>query len=179
MISVVQINLAALEAKAMRLSTSGRYALRAMVDLANQEDESPILRREIAERQEISSNYLAQLFLKLRQAGLVRSVLGPGGGYVLAKSASEISAGDIMRAVGETLMPVHCVDDGQENACHRADGCPTRVLWTKLGQQITQTLDATTLADLCEQTTRIAGQPSEPDEGQTAPCAELDISGTD
>ena len=161
----------------MRLSTSGRYALRAMVDLANQEDESPILRKEIAERQEISSNYLAQLFLKLRQAGLVRSVLGPGGGYVLAKGAAEISAGDIMRAVGETLMPVHCVDEGQENTCHRADGCPTRVLWTRLGQQIAQTLDATTLADLCEQPPRIAGQSFDLAQRQDDHSSEREYSG--
>ena len=150
----------------MRLSTLGRYALRAMVDLAMQSSQSPTLRQEIAERQEISSNYLAQLFLKLRRAGLVRSVLGPGGGYVLAKSASEISAGDVLRAVKEPLAPVYCVDDEQRDRCHRADGCPTRALWTKLGQQITQTLDSTTLADLCEQPSKVVGESSAPEEGQ-------------
>lgn len=135
----------------MRLSTLGRYALRAMVDLAMQDSQSPTLRKEIAERQEISSNYLAQLFLKLRRAGLIRSILGPGGGYVLAKSPSEISAGDVLRAVEEPLAPVYCVDDALGSPCHRADGCPTRVLWKKLGEQIAQTLDSTSLADLCEQ----------------------------
>lgn len=146
----------------MRLSTLGRYALRAMVDLAMHETQAPILRKEIAERQEISGNYLAQLFLKLRRAGLVRSVLGPGGGYVLAKDASEISAGDVLRAVEESLAPVYCMDEECEDECHRADGCPTRVLWIKLGQQIAQTLDSTTLADLCEQPPRIAGESSAP-----------------
>jgi Rrf2 family protein len=137
----------------MRLSTVGRYALRAMVDLAMHDGQAPVLRKEIAERQEISGNYLAQLFLKLRRAGLVQSVLGPGGGYVLAKSPSEISAGDVLRAVQETLAPVYCVDDEREESCHRADGCPTRGLWIKLGQQITETLDSTTLEDLCNQST--------------------------
>jgi Rrf2 family cysteine metabolism transcriptional repressor len=155
----------------MRLSTLGRYALRAMVDLAMQESQSPTLRKEIAERQEISSNYLAQLLRKLRRAGLVRSVLGPGGGYVLAKSASEISAGDVLRAVEEPLAPVYCVDAEQEDQCHRADGCPTRVLWTKLGQQIAQTLDSTTLADLCEQPSRVVDESSALDEGQAIQSA--------
>ena len=144
----------------MRLSTLGRYALRAMVDLARQDSQAPTLRKEIAERQEISSNYLAQLFLKLRRAGLVRSVLGPGGGYVLAKSPTEISAGDVLRAVEEPLAPVYCVDDQLEATCHRADGCPTRVLWTKLGEQIAQTLDSTTLADLCEQPPQVVDEGS-------------------
>jgi Rrf2 family protein len=141
----------------MRLSTLGRYALRAMVDLAMHQNDAPILRKEIAERQGISSNYLAQLFLKLRRAGLVRSVLGPGGGYVLARSASEISAGDVLRAVEEQMAPVDCVDREHEAPCHRADGCPTRTLWARLEEQIAWTLDSTTLADLCEQPPRIAG----------------------
>ncbi len=83
----------------MRLSTLGRYALRAMVDVALHGGEGPVQRREIAERQEISGHYLAQLLAKLRRAGLVQSMLGPGGGYVLARPASEISAGDVLRAV--------------------------------------------------------------------------------
>ena len=144
----------------MRLSTLGRYALRAMVDLARQDSQSPTLRKEIAERQEISSNYLAQLFLKLRRAGLVQSVLGPGGGYVLAKSPSEISAGDVLRAVEEPLAPVYCVDDELGVSCHRADGCPTRVLWKKLGEQIVHTLDSTTLAELCEQPSSVVDESS-------------------
>ena len=163
----------------MRLSTMGRYALRAMVDLAMQKSQSPILRKEIAERQEISSNYLAQLFLKLKRAGLVQSVLGPGGGYVLAKSASEISAGDVLRAVQEPLAPVYCVDSEHEDTCHRADGCPTRVLWTKLGRQITQTLDATTLADLCEQPPRILDEGSGLEGGQATQSTGHRFAGTD
>ena len=156
----------------MRLSTLGRYALRAMVDLAMHESQVPILRQEIAERQEISSNYLAQLFRKLRQAGLVQSVLGPGGGYALAKSASEISAGDVLRAVQESLAPVYCMDQECEDTCHRADGCPTRALWIKLGEQITQTLDSTTLADLCEQHPRIADESSTHKQTLATPGAE-------
>jgi Rrf2 family protein len=135
----------------MRLSTLGRYALRAMVDLALHQDQGPVLRKDIAERQELSSNYLAQLFAKLGRAGLVDSVFGPGGGYKLARSAAEISAGDVLRAVEESLIPVYCVDCDEEEMCHRAEGCPTRPLWKRLGEQVAQTLDTITLAELCEQ----------------------------
>jgi len=135
----------------MRLSTLGRYALRAMVDLAQHEGQGPVLRQDIADRQEISSNYLAQLFAKLGRAGLVKSIFGPGGGYVLARSAAEISAGEVLRAVEESLSPVYCVDCEQEDMCHRAEGCPTRPLWVRLGKQLSQTLDAITLAELCKQ----------------------------
>ncbi len=135
----------------MRLSTCGRYALRAMVDLAMHQDQGPVLRKEIAERQELSSNYLAQLFAKLRRAGLVKSVFGPGGGYMLAQSATEISAGDVLRAVEESVAPVYCVDCEQEDMCHRAEDCLTRPLWIRLGEQLSQTLDSITLAELCKQ----------------------------
>jgi Rrf2 family cysteine metabolism transcriptional repressor len=135
----------------MRLSTLGRYALRAMVDLAMHQDQGPVPRQEIADRQELSSNYLAQLFAKLGRAGLVKSVFGPGGGYVLAKSATEITAGDVLRAVEESLAPVFCVDCDQDEMCHRAEGCPTRPVWRRLGEQVTETLDSITVAELCEQ----------------------------
>ena len=138
----------------MRLSTCGRYALRAMVDLALHQDQGPVLRKEIAERQELSSSYLAQLFAKLGRAGLVTSIFGPGGGYVLAKSAAEISAGDVLRAVDESLAPVFCVDCDANEVCNRAEGCPTRPLWRRLGEQVTESLDSITLAELCEQPPR-------------------------
>jgi Rrf2 family iron-sulfur cluster assembly transcriptional regulator len=138
----------------LRLSTLGRYALRAMVDVAMHEDHGPVPRQEIAERQELSSSYLAQLFAQLRRASLVESVLGPGGGYVLARSAAEISAADVLRAVDESLTLVDCgsrsAECEAEAVCHRTEGCPTRPLWRQLEAQISQTLEATTLAQLCE-----------------------------
>ena len=134
----------------MRLSTVGRYALRAMVDLALHADEGPIHCVAIAERQEVSDQYLSQLFLKLKRANLVRSIRGPGGGYVLARDADAIGAGDVLRAVEETLDPVYCVDDGQDLACHRADGCPTHWLWKQLGEAIHSVLDSVSLTELGE-----------------------------
>jgi Rrf2 family cysteine metabolism transcriptional repressor len=133
----------------MRLSTVGRYALRAMVDLALHTGQGPVQRKEIARRQEISSDYLAQLFVKLKRAELVESFLGPGGGYVLARSPAEISAGDILRAVEEPLAPVDCVDCDQDDLCHRAEQCPTRPLWIRLQEQVVRVLDSVTLEELC------------------------------
>ena len=108
----------------MRLSTAGRYALRAIVDLALHTDEGPIQCIDVAERQEISDQYLSQLFLKLKRAKLIKSVRGPGGGYVLARDATQISAGEVLQAVEETLDPVFCVDEGRGPSCDRIDGCP-------------------------------------------------------
>ena len=133
----------------MRLSTVGRYALRAMVDLACYGGSEPVPRYEIAARQEVSEQYLAQLFLKLKYAGLVESVRGPGGGYLLALAPTQITAGDVLRAVEETLAPVYCVGDEEDTVCERVDGCPTHWLWQRLGEAIRQTLDSVTLSELC------------------------------
>lgn len=140
----------------MRLSTRGRYAVRAMVDLAMQGGSEPTPREEIATRQEISALYLAQLFSKLIKAGLVESVKGPGGGYVLAREADTIRAGDIIRAVEEPLAPVFCVNAPPEEACARSGLCATHRLWKQLGQRIEEVLNGVTLADLCEQACGLA-----------------------
>ena len=134
----------------MRLSTAGRYALRAMVDLARHDGEGPVLRRDIAQRQELSSDYLAQLFVKLKRAGLVESVMGPGGGYVLAQPANEIRAGDVLRAVEEPLSLIQCLEEGQERPCPRMAKCVTRVLWQRMGHAMIEVLDSVTLAELRE-----------------------------
>lgn len=135
----------------MRLSTRGRYALRAMIDLALHADEGPVLRSDIAERQEVSAHYIEQLFVKLRKAGLIESIKGPGGGYILAQSADQIRAGDIIRTVEGPIALVHCVAPQQETACHRVDGCVTHLLWKRLSDKVTEVLDSVTLKDLCDQ----------------------------
>ena len=119
-----------------------------MVDLALHKEKGPVLCKEIAERQEVSDQYLSQLFLKLKRAKLVRSVRGPGGGYVLTRDARQISAGDVLRAVDETLEPVFCVDADAPSSCHRVEGCPTHWLWAKLGDAISGVLDSVTLDEL-------------------------------
>ena len=134
----------------MRLSTVGRYALRAMVDLALHANQGPIQLLDIAERQQVSGQYLAQLLRKLVQAGLVESTRGPHGGYNLACNADRIRAGDVLRAVEESLEPVFCVEDDPRVSCPRIDGCPTHWLWVKLGDAINEVLDSVTLGELCQ-----------------------------
>ena len=134
----------------MRLSTKGRYAVRAMLELALTQTQNPVTRAHIADQQDLSAHYLAQLFLRLRKAGVIQSVKGPKGGYALARRPAEISVGEIIRAVDEPLMPAACVDHVDTKDCARAPLCATRLLWQQLGQQITTFVDSVTLGDLCE-----------------------------
>lgn len=139
----------------MKLSTKGRYAVMAMADLAYHGNGKPVTLADIAERQEISLSYLEQLFGKLRKAGLVASVRGPGGGYLLGRSASDLRVADIILAVDEPIKATRCTP-GSPMGCHSHRGrCLTHDLWEELGNQIYLFLSAVTLADICER--RILG----------------------
>lgn len=131
----------------MRLSTKGQYAVRAMVDLAYYSKNRPVALQDIAEREDISINYLEQLFAKLRRNSIVNSVRGPGGGYVLAKAADRIMVGEIVEAVEESLAPVACVEG--EGSCNRIDKCVTFRLWKGLGDKIKEFLNSISVQDLC------------------------------
>lgn len=135
----------------MRVSTRGRYALRAMADLALHSDQGPVLRREIAMRQQISADYAAQLFGRLRAAGLVKAVKGPGGGYMLARDAAAIRVGDVLRAVEGPIAAVECVIPGNEPSCSRMEGCVAYPLWKRVSEAVTDVLDSVTLKDLRDQ----------------------------
>ena len=139
----------------IKVSTRGRYALRAMVDLALRADEGPVSRQDIAKRQEISADYVAQLFRHLRVAGLVEGIKGPGGGYRLVREAATISAGDVVRAVEGPVAVANCVAPASEPACNRVDRCVTRPLWKRLSEAITEVLDSVTLQDLSEEARQI------------------------
>jgi Rrf2 family cysteine metabolism transcriptional repressor len=136
----------------MRISTRGRYALRAMVDLTQHADEEPVLRRDIAERQNISADYVAQLFRELHAAGLVKGIKGPGGGYTLARDPATISAGDIIRAVEGPIAVTDCVTPDGEFDCCQIEECTTRKVWQRVSQAMEQVLDEITLEGLCDQT---------------------------
>ena len=125
--------------------------MRAMVDLALHADGGPVPRSDIARRQEISAHYIEQLFVKLRKAGLIRAVKGPGGGYILARKAEDIRAGDVIRAVEGPIALVYCVDPQNGRPCHRMSRCVTHLLWGRLSREIARVLDSVTLKDLCEQ----------------------------
>ena len=129
----------------MRLTTKGRFAVTAMVDLAMRQTRGPVTLAAISERQHISLSYLEQLFGKLRRAKLVSSVRGPGGGYNLAQPAPGITVADIVTAVDETLDATQC--GGREN-CHEEKRCMTHDLWATLNEKMYDYLSSVTLADL-------------------------------
>jgi Rrf2 family protein len=130
----------------MKLSTKGRYALRAMLDLALQPREAPTLIKDISRRQEISELYLEQLFTRLKAAGLLRSVRGPKGGFLLSRHPSQIRVIDIVEAMEGTTALVECVDDA--GFCSRADLCVARQLWSEVKGAVDRVLESLTLQDL-------------------------------
>jgi len=129
----------------MRLTTKGRFAVTAMLDLAMHEHDKPVTLAAISERQSISLSYLEQLFSRLRRNGLVKSVRGPGGGYRLAKDKDQIAVSHIISAVDELIDATQC--GGQEN-CHEDRRCMTHDLWTSLNGKILEYLSGVSLADL-------------------------------
>lgn len=135
----------------MKISTKGRYALEAVVDLAVFSTSGLESLKNIADRLNISKNYLEQLFVVLRQKGIVDSVRGAQGGYRLARASKDMTAGDVIRAVEGPLSPVSCLDEGKCNQpCGSYDLCVTRILWQKLMNEINEAADSVTIADLVE-----------------------------
>jgi Rrf2 family cysteine metabolism transcriptional repressor len=135
----------------MRLSTAaGRYGVRAMYDLALHYGDAPVAGKTIAERQNISLPYLEQLMTSLRRSGLVRSVRGPHGGYVLARNPSSIKVGEIIRSLEGPIEITYCVTQTNQSVkCLKAESCVSQILLRKLDVQIRAALDSTTLNDLC------------------------------
>ncbi|OGC22207.1 hypothetical protein A2291_01270 [candidate division WOR-1 bacterium RIFOXYB2_FULL_42_35] len=132
----------------MKLSTKGRYGVTAMFDLATYGNGSPIGAAEISKRQGISLSYLEQLLSKLRQAGLVKTVRGPSGGYALAKQPKQISIGDIVRATDGPVALASCVSS--KACCPKSGCCSTKELWQNLSAKVSKLLNQTKLADLCK-----------------------------
>ncbi|MEE9140496.1 MAG: Rrf2 family transcriptional regulator [Alphaproteobacteria bacterium] len=134
----------------MRLTTKGRYAVMAMVDLASRSGGKPVALADIAERQEISLSYLEQLFSRLRKAGLVKSVRGPGGGYLLANAPADMAVADIILAVDEPLHATRCTPGAPEGCRSNKSRCLTHELWEELGNQIHLFLSSVSLADVSQ-----------------------------
>lgn len=142
----------------MKLSTKGRYGLRALIDLAVYSEESAVSISSIAAREQISESYLEQLVAKLRKAGLVTSIRGAGGGYKLARPAQEISVGDILRALEGNLEAVKCAGLDAEKGCEEADFCVTKYVWQKINESITQAVDEIKLSQLVEESKAVKGR---------------------
>ncbi|MGB9663024.1 MAG: RrF2 family transcriptional regulator [Moorellaceae bacterium] len=139
----------------MKLSTRGEYGLRAMFDLAQRYGEGPISLKSVAERQDISEHYLEQLIAALRKAGLVRSVRGAQGGYILAKEPREIKVGDVIRVLEGPIAPVDCVSEKEGECCSRAETCVARTIWEKVRDSITGVLDSITLEDMVAEANKL------------------------
>ncbi|MBO8169747.1 MAG: Rrf2 family transcriptional regulator [Thermoanaerobacteraceae bacterium] len=135
----------------MKLSTKGEYGLRAMFDLAQRYGTGPVSLKSIAARQEISEHYLEQLIAVLRKAGLVKSVRGAQGGYMLAREPEEIKVGEIIRALEGPIAPMECVSEEDPEECHRSESCITRKIWRRVRDSISEVLDAITLQDMCDE----------------------------
>ena len=139
----------------MRISTKGRYSLRAMIDVAFYGKKRPVRLKELADRTEISRNYLVQLFQQLKKAKLVKSVRGPTGGFVLTRPAKNITVKDILSAVNESFTPVQCLEDSNGRKplhdCSRFPDCVARNFWMKLKDKVEDFFEETTLEELHQQ----------------------------
>jgi len=130
----------------LRLSTKGQYGVRAMYEIAKAHPVRPVTIREISERQNVSVAYLEQILNTLRRAGIIQSVKGPGGGYLLARDPEKISIGQILKELEGPVAITSCLDPSE--GCIRVDSCVTHLLWKSLGENIEQFLDRMTLNDL-------------------------------
>lgn len=134
----------------MKLSTRGRYGLKAMYQLALHYGEGPIPLKNVADAQNLSENYLEQLFSTLRKDGLLNSVRGAQGGYMLARPPSQITVGSILRTLEGNLAPADCVIDDGYN-CENEESCVTKLVWVKIRDSIDQVVDSITLQDMLEE----------------------------
>jgi Rrf2 family iron-sulfur cluster assembly transcriptional regulator len=133
----------------MKISTKAQYAVRAMVSISLHGEGRPMALHDIADREKISLAYLEQLFVKLRRGKIVKSVRGPGGGYILARPAAQIRVDEIIDSVEESLVPVSCMDASGRCVCD--DHCVSHGVWQGLGERIRQFLASITLADLASE----------------------------
>ncbi|AZV56207.1 Rrf2 family transcriptional regulator [Clostridium sp. AWRP] len=134
----------------MKLSTKGRYGVKAMVDLAIHYSDEPSSIKSISERQNISEYYLEQLFSNLRKSNLVKSIRGAQGGYILNREPKDITVADIMKVLEGPIEISDCVDENNESSCSNMDCCATRLLWSRIKESIEDVMKSTTLQDMVD-----------------------------
>lgn len=139
----------------MKLSTKGRYGLRALLDMAIYQNNGPVTLNNIAERQGISEGYLEQLMMPLKRAGIVRSVRGAQGGYLLSKDPKDVTVGEIIRVLEGPIAPVACVNEDFPEVCERSGSCVTRLVWEKVRDSISEVLDSFTLEGLVQESKKL------------------------
>ena len=138
----------------MKLSTKGRYGLKAILDLAIHETDGAIAISAISERTGITVNYLEQLIAKLKKANLVISIRGAQGGYKLAKDTTDISVGEILRALEGDLAPVDCISS-QDSSCESSNLCVTKLVWQRINDSINSAVDSLMLSELVEESKKL------------------------
>ena len=133
----------------MKISTKGRYALRMMIDIAENQEKGYVTLKDVALRQDISKKYLEQIALHLSQAGMLRAVRGYQGGYMLAKESSEYTVHNILQVVEGSMSPISCLEQ-QPNSCPRREECKTLPMWVELEKLIYDYLNGLTLEDVIQ-----------------------------
>jgi Rrf2 family protein len=138
----------------MKLSTKGKYGVRAVYEIARHAGKGPITIKQIADRQGISFSYLEQILHKLGKAGLIDSVRGPAGGYLLARKPTDLTIGDIVRVLEGPIALSHCLEPGDSGDCYQAEDCVARMVWSRVGAKIEEALDSISFEDLLQQQSR-------------------------
>lgn len=155
----------------MKLSTKGRYGLRAVLDLAVHAEDEAVALSQIADRQGISMNYLEQLIAKLKRAGIVNGIRGAQGGYILAIPAEELSVGDILRALEGDLHPVDCsVVNRSDGTCSNSDSCVTKYVWKRISDSINDAVDGIKLSELVAESKKIQSEAGYTDDKTKLTC---------
>lgn len=151
----------------MKLTTKGRYGLRAVIDLAMYAKHEPVSLSDVAERQSISISYLEQLVAKLKKAGIVQSTRGAQGGYALAKEPEEISVGEILRALEGSLSPVDCsaIEGEGETECSASNFCVTKYVWKRISDSINDTVNNMFLSELLNESNKVKNDASRVEPG--------------
>ena len=144
----------------MNFTAKEDYGIRAIIDIAINRGDAPVQAKEIAGRQGIPEQFLEQLLATLRRSGIIRSIRGAGGGYDLARVASQISVGDILRALSGPIVPIRCVTESDMDRCDRQGTCGILDLWERLRTAISDVVDATTVQDLVDRQQRTRGAQS-------------------
>lgn len=138
----------------MRLSTRGRYGLKAMYQLAMHYGEGPIPLKQIADKEDLSENYLEQLVSQLRKEGLLISVRGAQGGYMLAMPPVEITLGNVLRVLEGNLAPADCIIE-EDYGCEKEENCVTKLVWIKIKDSIDEVVDSITLQDMIDESIKM------------------------
>jgi Rrf2 family iron-sulfur cluster assembly transcriptional regulator len=163
----------------MRITARGSYAVRALVDLASQPGTRPVSLRQIAARGHISVSYLEQLFLKLRRRHLVRSVRGPGGGYLLARNADSISVAEVIEAVEERIEPIYCVRPSSNRTCSRETCCAAHQVWKGLAERMRDYLSSINLEEMVRNSEALQLGGALPTDGEGADPASISLAVTE